>query len=166
MRQAKTQKRNDLFASALDPNRCRVTQWPTSTGVKLAASVFGLDASTRTFHSGGFASFRWRRVVTMIYAASASGALLCRCSRFCSLMSESYFGAAQCRSDGERWRRPMIWRSGAVNRRATVRKCVLRLARRPQLLRDLIRVLSRSLPNDCSSYTHYAKRTPKKSTVT
>ena len=42
-------------------------QWPTSTGVKLAASVFGLDASTRTFHSGGFASFRWRRVVTMIY---------------------------------------------------------------------------------------------------
>ena len=42
-------------------------QWPTSTGVKDAARVFGLDASTRTFHSGGFASFRWRRVVTMIY---------------------------------------------------------------------------------------------------
>ena len=67
MRQAKTQKRKDLFASALDPSRCRVTQCPTKTGVKDAASVFGLDASTRTFHNGGFASFRWRCVVTMIY---------------------------------------------------------------------------------------------------
>ena len=77
MRQAKTQKRKDLFASAAFSSRCLVIQCPTSTGVKDAASVFGLDASTRTFHSGGFASFRWRRVVTMIYAASAAyGALV------------------------------------------------------------------------------------------
>ena len=84
MRHAKTQKRKDLFASAAFPSKWRVMQWPTSTGVKLAASVFGLDARRRTFHNGGFSfALVALRVATMIYAASASGAVV-----FCSPLGQ------------------------------------------------------------------------------
>ena len=126
MRQAKTQKRKDLCASALDPSKCRVTQCPTNTGVKDAASVFGLDASTRTFHSGGFASFRWRRVVTMIYGGVgvwralvpvfAGFALLCQRA----ILEQRSAAAMAKANDMEQWgyvltRHAVLMHSVAIN---------------------------------------------------